>query len=499
MKTKKTNYIKLLVIGMLLFSFASANADVNSVEQTNLDSVTSSTSNPDAELDGGGEVKDTDTSIYLDTYKEIIDDNTAPTSTPYVEVNDTNINDNISKIVLVKDLDLTSINGLSIEDYVISFYFNNPYENKITSIVVSSDTGTRTITLNKDLTAWDIAIHINNGKNITITLDGKKLYSIPTSNLGNTYTSLKINFDKDLSITNFKMYYTGEDYVSSQNAKITSSNVNGSYTKDNIEKFKITKGNITFFNVKKDFSWNKEKKKFDINQTVNSKRIIDLWMSTDLVNALKEGTNAVDIINDFVWTLETWTNFKSLIEIDGDTNTKEFVIQLPDGNYFLWQLNISTTTNGVETTYKVNIKKLYKGNLDLSNLQSVELDGDSATKEFYLVNGIYTYIYQYKDGFFLKLLWEKYAKFYFGHLLDKNGTTWKVIFALSTDTTATSGKYYVQPFFKLYWYDPTKNIYFMKQTADYSDFQTFKLKLNGNYIYYKDNNVIDYTKTDYLQ
>lgn len=153
MKTKKTNYIKLLVIGMLLFSFASANADVNSVEQTNLDSVTSSTSNPDAELDGGGEVKDTDTSIYLDTYKEIIDDNTAPTSTPYVEVNDTNINDNISKIVLVKDLDLTSINGLSIEDYVISFYFNNPYENKITSIVVSSDTGTRTITLNKDLTA----------------------------------------------------------------------------------------------------------------------------------------------------------------------------------------------------------------------------------------------------------------------------------------------------------------------------------------------------------
>ena len=391
------------------------------------------------------------------------------------------------------------LNNLSIKDYYVGLYYKAITSTKISTIKISTDSGIVTVNTNLILTPWQEFIVMLTPWKINITSNGKIIFTQEIATKTGTYSNIEIDSSTKLYYEKVKIEYIGEDLVESRNSLITD---NTTLAEDNISKTEdvIVPNKYESINKteQKNVVWDKNKWQFVISTNTTSQSVVVLSLDPTLVDRLGDDKSIYDVIDNFR-TVFNWLTFVTdSIDYDGNTGTKEVVFKDTNNTYYIYQIKIDKVVDGVTTKYNMSVDLLYKGTEDVTNVNPTELDGNTATKEWYIQNKDYTAVLQYIDWKIRRVLYAPNTKIYFNKLLTKDWVQWKVLVWFNLDTTAIGGKYYIQPFLKLYWYDADKQKYFVKQVEDWTSYDTFKIKIDWNYIYFKEDGTVDYAQTDYM-
>lgn len=395
------------------------------------------------------------------------------------------------------------INNLDVNKYRIAFYYSTITNTKLNKMSIKTIDGKTTKTTNIGTN-----LNLSPGQNFRIVLspnkfkilvDGKTAFSKILS-LNWKYVNLIINWNKNLIFNKTKIDYIWSDYISLKNKLINTAPLHNS---DNITVNQKKDEAIWLYiaiskNDTKTINRDKSKGKFIINTNTTSQNILKLHLDPTLVNKVKNGYSIYGILKH-LRTAFKWLTFKSdSINFDGNSKTKEYIYQDTGWVYYVYQLQTNTVTTWKTKTINVNFRLIYQWTTNLLDMRLTELDGNKTTKEWYYQDTSWVTILQYKWDSMRRILYAPNTKIYFANSLTKKWVQWKVLFALKLEPIIRGWKKYVTPFIELFWFDKNKQKYYVKQVKDYTSFNTFSIKLNWNYIYKKDNWIVDYSKTDSL-
>ena len=391
------------------------------------------------------------------------------------------------------------IDNLNTSKYRLWFYYKTITNTKFKKITIQTTNGLTNINTNLELSPWQVLRIILKSNKLKIIVDGKIAFS-KTLSLNWKYIKLILNINKNLIFKDTKIKYIWHKYIWLRNKLLTRAKTHSS---DNIIVNKKDDEAIGLYtaidkNNTKHITWDKAKGKFVINTDTISQNILKLHLDPTLANKLWDNTSIYSILNNLKTEFNGLTFKSSNIDFDGNTKTKEYIYQDANWVNYIYQLKTNTSTNWNTKLINVVFKLIYQWTENVTQVKPIELDWNNSTKEWYYQNKNYATILQYKWDSMRRVLYTPNTKIYFNNLLTKNWVQWKVLFGLWLETTERSGKKYVTPFIKLYWFDKNKQKYYVKQVKDYTSFNTFNIKLNWNYIFKKDNWTVDYTKTDYL-
>jgi len=449
-----------------------------------------------ANINNDVKVINTNTNSNISNIKDILADN-----------NERTIFDNILTGTKITKPILNHINlpisKIDIKNYYISFSYSTIMNTKFSKITLQTGVGATNkntiIDTNLVLTPWQNLRIVLLPNRLKVVVDWKIVFN-KNINVSWKYNKIILDIDNNLIFKNTKINYIWSDYLNLKNKLLTANNTLHNdiinVTKQNIKTVGI---NIINKQDRKNITWDKIKWKFIVNTTTLNQNIIKLHLDPTLANRVDKNKNIYDILQN-IDTVFTWLTFKSnSTDFDGNSKTKEYIYQDSNWVYYVYQMVTNKTIVWTtKTTITINVKLIYKWTEDILTMTNIELDWNSNTKEWYTQNKIYTAILQYKDSSMRRVLYNPDMKIYFSNLLTKNGVQWKVLFALKTDLTEIAGKRYVTPFIELLWFDDTKQKYYVKQVKDYTNFNTFNIKLGTNYIFKKDAWVVDYVNTDFL-